>query len=203
MRITSAATPIEIAQSVRVVRFPHLLMDVWSNPVQAEIKAGTQPRRQSRQSLQPTPYGSKTTTLKYPCPVAKRTLSRSELPIEWLTKPKSHRAKRSSDCPRCLVGQNGRLVRFCASSARTAGGRGWWRHDPNRRSQSGNASSRRSEKKEFPGFGFSAARRLQDSGAKDSSRRQKNCVSEDQKWATGCILSDKGNPKWKSRAKFH
>src|SRR5216684_6321272 len=76
MRITSAATPIEIAQSVRVVRFPHLLMDVWSNPVQAEIKAGTQPRRQSRQSLQPTPYGSKTTTLKYPCPVAKRTLRR-------------------------------------------------------------------------------------------------------------------------------
>jgi hypothetical protein len=34
------------------------------------------------------------------------------------------------------------------------------------------------EKKESPGFGFSAWRRPQDSGAKDSSRRQKNCVSE-------------------------
>ena len=32
MRITSAATARETVQSVRVVRFPHLLTEVWSKP---------------------------------------------------------------------------------------------------------------------------------------------------------------------------
>lgn len=36
-------------------------------------------------------------------------------------------------------------------------------------------------------------------GERKATPEGKNCVSEDQKWATGCILSDNGNPKWKSR----
>jgi hypothetical protein len=51
------------------------------------------------------------------------------------------------------------------------------------------------EKTGLPGFGFSTGRHLHDSGAKDDSRREKLCLGE----STGCILSDNGNPKWKSR----
>ena len=59
------------------------------------------------------------------------------------------------------------------------------------------------EKKEFPGLGFGQGDAYKTRGRRTAPVGKKNCVSEDQKWATGCILSDNGNPKWKSWVKFH